>query len=335
MAVGTGVDSTMVVLANTINAFVQKAIEPVIFDQVLKHNPVLYRFWRKGPVLDGGASLIWPVLSNTKQYGGWYTGAGQLPHGVEDTIQPAEVLWKHVAEDVTIPRTDIIKARTPYAKVNLIKTKFDEALLTLRARISQALLDTAASPGNAGLALDSLPQAIDDGGVTSSYAGISHTATNSAGAYFWKPGLNNDGVLSTSTPATMTVLQDYYGRASDGDVQPTLCITTQAGFNYVWGQMQALQRFTQDDEMTKVGFENFKFNRAVVVVDRNLAAGSWLNVNEEWVDLVSHEEENFGVDPIIPGSPSERSINTKVVWSGNIRVKAIRYNSKIINASNF
>ena len=334
MAVGTGVDSTMVVLASTINATVQKYIEPTIFDVVLKHNPLLYRFWRKGPVLDGGASLIWPVMSSSKTYGGWYTGAGQLAHGVEDTIQPAEVLWKHVAEDVTIPRTDLLKARSAYAKVDLVKTKFDEALLNLRARVSQGLLDTAATVGTGGLAIDSLPQAIDDGGVTSTYAGISHTATNNQGAFFWKPGINNDGVLSASAPITMTIIQDYYGRASDGDVQPTLIVTTQAGYNYLWGQLQALQRFTRDDEMTKAGFENIKFNRSVVIVDRNVASGCMLFINEEWVDLVSHEEENWAIDPIIPGSPSERTLNTKIVWSGNLRVKAVRYNSKIINATN-
>jgi hypothetical protein len=330
MAVGTGVDSSMVVLTNTINAFVQKYIEPTIFDQVLKHNPVLYRFWRKGPVLDGGASLIWPILSNTKTYGGWYTGAGQLPHGVEDTIQPAEVLWRHVAEDVTIPRTDLLKARTPYAKVNLIKTKMDEALLNVRSRVSTALYTADAT----ALSLDNLLQAIDDGGVTTSYAGISHTATNSAGAFFWKPGLNQDGVLSTATPVTMTVLQDMYGRACDGDLQPTLMVTTQTGFNYIWGQLQAQQRYVQDDEMTKAGFEALRFNRAALVVDRNCPSGTVLFLNEEWVDLVSHEEENWAIDPIIPGTPSERTINTKIVWSGNLRVKTPRYCSKIINATN-
>ena len=35
-------------------------------------------------------------------------------------MAPAEVLWRHVAEDVTIPRTDLLKARTPYAKVDLV-----------------------------------------------------------------------------------------------------------------------------------------------------------------------------------------------------------------------
>lgn len=328
MAAGTGVDATMAVLASTLNSFVQKNIAPTVYDQVLKHNPVLYRFWRKGPVLDGGAALTWPALTSTKTKGGWYVGAANLPHGVEDTIQPAEVLWRHVAEDVTIPRTDLLKARTPYAKVDLVKTKFDEAILNERSRISAALYATA-SEGNS---LDHLFQAIDDGNDYPTYAGIAHSNA------FWKPGIAGDGRynLASSPFTTLTQIEQHvYGVACDGDEQPTLMVTTQLGWDFIWGQMQALQRYTRDDEMTKAGFEALKFNRAVLVVDRNTVANSLLAINENWVDLVSHEEENFAVDPILPGTPSERSINTKIVWTGNLRCKIIRFHSKAVNVSNF
>jgi hypothetical protein len=323
MAAGTGVDSTMAVLASTLNAFVQKNIAPTVFDEVLKHNPVLYRFWRKGPTLDGGAALTWPILTASKVKGGWYTGAQQLPHGVEDTMAPAEVLWRHVAEDVTLPRTDLLKARTPYAKVDLVKTKFDEALLNVRARISQALYATAAE----GNSLDHLFQAVDDATNYATYAGVSHSLA------YWKPGINGDGLMNgpanggAAALTTLAQVETLYGKACDGDEQPTLLITTQGGFDFIWGQMQALQRFTRDEEMTKAGFEALKFNRAVVVVDRNVPTGNGhiLLLNEKWVDLVSHEEENFAIDPVLPGTPSERSINTKVAWSGNVRCKIIRY----------
>jgi hypothetical protein len=318
----------MAVLSSTLNSFVVKYVEPTIFDQVLKHNPVLYRFHRKGPKIDGGASLIWPILTAAKTNGGWYTGAQELAHGVEDTIAPAEVLWRHVAEDVTIPRTDLLKARTPYAKVDLVKTKFDEAILNLRARISTALF-ASATEGNS---LDHLMQALDNPstpGTYSTYAGIAHSNT------YWKVGIAGDGVINKGGSGALSDIQDAYGRASDGDMQPTLVIATQAGYNYLWGQLQALQRYARDDEMTKSGFESIKFNRAVVVVDRNLPSQNMLFLNEDFVDLVSHEEENFVIDPIIPGTPSERSISTKVVWSGNLRVKSLRFQSRIYGATNW
>lgn len=346
MPVGTGVDATMAVLSSTLNAFVQKYIEPTIFDQVLKHTPVLYRFWRKGPVIDGGAALTWPILKAKKTTGGWYSGAQQLPHGVADTIEPAEVNWRHIAEDVSIPRTDLLKARTPYAKVDLIKTKFDEAILLLRQRISAGLFHNIdpASKTPTSLGIDHLFMAIDAGGATvngtvnidgtaipvqvagfASYAGIAHTNT------YWQGNVTNQGGAVTA----LSQLQSLYGKASDGDEQPTLCVTTQAGFDFIWSQVQAQQRFVRDEEMTKAGFEAFKFNRAVVVVDRLLPDNTLLFLNEAWVDLVSHEEENFAVDPILPGTPSERTINTKIVWSGNLRSKILRYHAKLIGATNF
>src|SRR5262249_51718345 len=153
-------------------------------------------------------------------------------------------------------------------------------LLNLRGRISAACYATAAE----GNSLDHLFQAIDEGTDFTTYAGIAHSNT------FWKPGIAADGVWRPAGAAT-TLLQietNVYGKAGDGDEQPSLMITTQAGYDFVWGQMQALQRLVRDDEMTKAGFEAFKFNRAVLVVDRNTTSQSILAINENWVDLVSH-----------------------------------------------
>ena len=330
------VDNALVVLANTVNAIVSRDIEPTVFDQVLKHNPFLYRFWRKGPKKQGGSVLTWPVLTAAKTNGAFYTGSGTLPHGSEDTIQSAQVEWRHAAEDVTVPRTDLLRAQGPLAKVDLLKTKFDEAILNLRARLASASYTrpTLPSGGNDTLALDNLFEAIDDGTtsgtVAATYAGISHTNA------YWKPGVTGLGMVNIGgAVSALGTLQTQYSEASDGDEQPTVTATTAKGFDFYWGQMQALQRYTTDEEMTKAGFENLKHNRAVVIVDRNMPAGCMLWINEAWVDLVSHEDENFVIDPIIPGTQDQRVLNTKIAWSGNWRVKIPRYQSKLIGATNF
>ncbi len=334
MALGTGVDSTMAVLVSTLNATVIPYIEGTVYDEVYLHNPVLYRFHRKGKTVGGGSKLLWPIVKLAKTKGGWYTGAGQLPHGVEDTVDEAEVLWRHAAEDVTIPRTDLLKARGIYAKVELTKLKFDEAVMSIRSRISQALYATT---DPAGLSLDHLFQAIDDGNDFATYAGIAHSNS------FWKAGITGAGRIDINgAVVSLSTIEQAYSEASDGDEQPTLGIMTAKAEQFIWGQLQALQRYVRDEEMTKAGFEAFKFNRAVMVTDRNMPTtltaaneGKLLFINERWVDLVSHEEENFAVDPILPGTPSERSINTKIAWSGNVRVKSPRYCSKLVRVSNF
>lgn len=331
MPVGLGVDSTMAQMVNTLNSYLLKNVEPTIFDQVMLHNPLLYRLWKKGPVIDGGAALTWSAMTGKKTNVGFYTGSGNIPHGVEDTKQPAEVVWRHAAVDVTLAATDISIAKSPHAKVDFVKSEFDTAILSLRALLSTSLYATDPS----GIGIDHLLQAIDDGSNFASYAGISHTATNSSGQFFWKPGINSDGVFAAGGAATLTNVQDVYGRASDGDQQPTLCVCNQPAYNFIWGQLQAKQIFERDEEMTKAGFESFRFNRAAVVVDRNLPAQTWLNLNEEWIDLVSLESENFTVDPIQFGTPSQRVMYTKIVWGGNLRVKIVRYQSKITGATNF
>jgi hypothetical protein len=327
MAVGLGVGSdTLVVLTSSFNSFVRKDVAPLVYDQVLKHNPVLYRFWRKGPKIDGGASLLWTVMTSTKSKTGWYTGAQQLAHGVEDTRQPAEVNWCHTYADVTIPRTDLLKATTKASVIDLFKTIIDEAILTVRANVSAALYASDSS----GLSLDHLLKICDTGTNYNIYANINRTTYTS-----WKAGIAGDGYYDkTATAATLADFQDVYGRCCDGDEQPTLMIMKQAGYNFLWGQLEALQRYTRDDEMTKAGFESLKFNRATCVVDRNLTTQCVLFINEDFVDLVSLEGDNFVVNPILPGTPSELSINTKITWSGNLRGKAPRYCGQLRTTGN-
>lgn len=88
--------------------------------------------------------------------------------------------------------------------------------------------------------------------------------------------------------------------------------------------------------MVQAGFEeSFRFNRAVVVVDRRVPANEMIFLNEKWFDLVTHEQEDFIVDPIIPGTPSERTLNTKLAWTGNMRFLVLRFMSRLVGATNF
>ena len=326
MATGNAVDSTMVTIVNTINSIAQKDIKPMVYDQVLKANPVLYRFWKKGPRISGGPALIWPVMRDAKANAGWYTGAGQLSHGIEDTTQPAEVLWRHCYSDITIPKTDMLKAGSSHAVIDLTKFVIDQAVLSVRQQISQALFNTYPN------GLDGFNVAIIDSGT---YAGISHTATNSAGNYFWKPGINQDGYSGTSVARTLSDIIDFHSRATDGNESPTLGITTQAAFSYLQGQLQAQINYYPDEEMAKVGFEAFKYLNMTVVVDRNTQAGDFYFINENYAELVSLEGDDFVIDPFIPGTSSERTINSKVFWSGNLRVYSPRYHSRIDGATNW
>jgi hypothetical protein len=324
MAVGLAVDSNMVSLVSTLNSWLQKNIDENVYDQIFKRSAILYRFYKKGKMLDGGAAITWPVLRTQKVYGGWYTGAQQLSHGQEDTVEPAEIVWRHLYEDITIPRTDIIKASSKKSAVNLVRFKFDEALLNCRDRLAASFFTTTT------LALDHLRMAIDDGTDFTSYAGIAHSNS------WWKPGINGDGRFNVGGVATLSDIEDCYNRATDGDEEPSLMIVTPAAQKFLWSQLQAQQRFQSDDEMARAGFRQaFKFNNASVVVDRRCPANEMIFVNEQWTDLITHEKEDWIIDPIIPGTPSERSLNTKICWTGNLQVRSIRYNSRIVGATNF
>ncbi|MEM2615607.1 MAG: phage major capsid protein [Thermoplasmatales archaeon] len=336
MPIGTGADASMVELVGFFNSAVLKQLEKAVYDQVMKNAAVLYRFWRKGPKIDGGMAMVWPIIITEKRYGTWYFGAQELPHGQEDTMAPAELRWKWIAEDVTIAITDLKMASSPYAQLDIIKTKFDEAVMNLRQRITRGLFNRAYSyEGSEDKQIDGFMKAIDAGGSEITYNGIkvagwSEYAGVSRSNTYWQSAV----VDKNSGNVSLADIQNLYGMCSDGNETPTLGIVRQEGFNFLWGQVQALQRYVRDEEMAQIGFETIRFNNAVIIVDNWCPPGTLLFVNERWVDLVTLAGENFNIDPIIYGTPSQRVLTTKVTWAGNLRVKIPKMNGKIIRAAN-
>ena len=86
-------------------------------------------------------------------------------------------------------------------------------------------------------------------------------------------GLN--AYTATLTTFTMAQLNTAYGNACWGSDHPDLIPVTQNGWNLIWQGTQPSTRYTNaDNDLAKVGFQNFQFNAADVVVDRYLPTGS-------------------------------------------------------------
>lgn len=86
-------------------------------------------------------------------------------------------------------------------------------------------------------------------------------------------GLN--AYTATLTTFTMAQLNTAYGNACWGSDHPDLLPVTQNGWNLIWQGTQPSMRYANtDNDLANVGFQNFKFNAADVVIDRYLPTGS-------------------------------------------------------------
>src|SRR5713101_1328634 len=188
-----------------------------------------------------------------------------LATDVTDSAQPAELQWRAYQQLCAIPILDAVLNQGPAGVVNLVRVKEEIAFGSLLMKLNRAAQRT--SPQNTSIDLDGVPLALAASGT---YAGITIQNTASTG-FVWKCGGGNgptnaasDTVwqVAGSPVVTLAGMQQEYGRCSFGNEEPTLVVTTQAGWNAYWALRVNNQRFIDDEETTRAGFRNLMFNRA-------------------------------------------------------------------------
>jgi hypothetical protein len=86
-------------------------------------------------------------------------------------------------------------------------------------------------------------------------------------------GLN--AYQATLATFTLAQLNTAYGNACWGSDHPDIIPVTQNGWNLIWQGTQPSMRYSNtDNDLANIGFQNFKFNSADVVIDRYLPSGS-------------------------------------------------------------
>lgn len=118
-----------------------------------------------------------------------------------------------------------------------------------------------------------LPEALNDN-VTQSWDGNTYstygtiTRGGSVGTVLNSPPTNVNGSIEYPT------MEEIYGDASFGAIEPNLGVTTAKGYSYIKEHFQTQQRFN-DTQDPKIGFRGLKFNDATLIKSR-YAPGSYL-----------------------------------------------------------
>jgi hypothetical protein len=271
----------MALTYDQISAITEKYFLPKLVDNVFRSNALTERLLRKGKMeVTGGERILQPVLyaqSNTQ----WFSGAETLNTSDVDQITSLEFLWKQLQTPVSITRIDELKNSGDSAKLNFVKEKMKAAEISIR----QALGDGVFNAGTDGSQIVGLRAAVSASG---SYGGIDRTANTWLAAQ----------VDSTTTTFSISALQTIVGQATiDSDV-PTLHVTTQAIFNRYFNSLQPQQRF-MDSDTAKAGFKSLMFSGAPVLVDHKCPTNYLFALNEDYIKLCIHKDENFRLRPFM------------------------------------
>lgn len=160
---------------------------------------------------------------------------------------------------------------------------------------------------------------------SSSYGGISISDLPD-----WAAKIEDNS--GTARAVTMALLQRVDGLCTEETDTPTFLTCKQAIYDQIWSLYQPHQRL-HNAQMAKLGFSNvLDFNGKPIITDSHNADGEILFINENYVQLAIHKEENLRSETI-ERLETSASMLARIFWAGNLVCSNRRYQGKLKDLS--
>lgn len=284
-------------LTSAISSLTNRYLIPKLVDNIFDSNVLMRRAKSKGwyDTIDGGTTIDQPLVYAQTTAAGWYSGSQTLSTDDNQQITQATWDWKQAYANVTITHIDELINSGSNAIINHLKSKVQLAEKTLKDIFATSLF----GDGTTGIQGIKLICA-----ATGTHGGLAK-ATYS----WWQANVD-----STTTVLTPAALQALIGDCTIDSDRPTVIVTTQDLFDDLYNAFQPQQRFADEDTL-KAGFTNIIVNGIPVIVDSHCDSGYLYLLNEGYISIKAHKNENFRFDGFV--KPVNQNIKTaKIYWAG-------------------
>jgi hypothetical protein len=281
-----------------ISAITEKAFVKKLADNFFDSNPLTMRLKKKSlEMMDGGTKIVQPLGYANVTASGWYSGAETLNTTDNETITSAEYDWKQHYANITISRIDELKNSGDKAILNFVKEKVKISEKTMSDNLGTGIY----SAGTDAKSIVGLRSIV---GTANTVGGISQ------GSYSWWQAQ----VDAATTTLTIAAMQTLFNSCTVDNDHPSVITTTRAIYNLYYALLHPQQRFT-DAETAKGGFQNLMFNGAPVIADSKCPSGHMFFLNESYLHLYVHKDENFRFEAF--QKPINQNIKVaKIFWAG-------------------
>jgi hypothetical protein len=294
----------MALTYSDLSAIAQNAIDKTLTNNVYSSTPILKRFSDKCKKLSGGLQIQVPVVSASATSGGYYSDIDTLTISKTENLSAAVYNWKQAYEAVRVSRLDLAKTSGDVGKLDLIASKIKVAEDSLSDRLSSGIFSDGT--GSSGKEITGFEAMIS---ATSTYGGIAPADMASWVAQV----LGNSG---TPRALSLALIQKLDGACTDGKQSPSLFVSQQNVYDEAYNLFTAFQRI-ESEEMGKLGFKSLMLNGKPLVVDANMKAGSIFALNEEFVHMFVHKDNDMRKEHHASLETTD-SMLTKIFWMGNV-----------------
>lgn len=286
-----------------------------ITDNAYNSNVLLRRLKPRKRMVNGGVSIVYPLIKGDQNAGGFYLGQTQLNTTQTDQEGLVEYRWQNCYEPIQLTRDEErANSGDDHKIIDLVGEKMERSELAIQKRLEQALSTPVAGANN----LIDL-EAMVATGTLGTVAGATDTfwqATVTASGSFAAQGLTD---MSTAT----------YAVASDADTdRPTLYLTNKTIYQAFEQTRLPLERITAGQGTYAAGSESLVYKGQPVTYGNFIGSGLMFGLNLAYIDLVVDTETDFVMTPfVVPVNQTSKV--AFILWRGNLCTFNRRRNFKL------
>jgi len=255
-------------------------------------------------MIDGGGSIVEPLIESEQDEGGFYLGADVLNNTQQNTLTLVEYQWQNAYEPINITRDEERQNSGEIHKIlPLLGTKTLLSEKAIDKRLDQAL----STPVGAANKLNDL-ETIVNTGTLGSIAGGTDT--------FWQATVTASGAFATQGITDMTTAF-YAVSGSSMEENPTHFLTNKTIFQKYEQTRLPLERISNGDLTANAGFRNLTFKGIPVIYGNQIATGLLFGLNMNYIILVVDSATDFITTEFI--TPTNQTVKVAyILWRGNL-----------------
>ncbi len=277
-------------------------------DNVYQSNAVLQMLSQAKEHVDGGLSIVQPVMVTKQDDGGFYLGADVLNNTQKNFANQVEFLWQNSYEPIQLTRDEERQNSGNEHKIlSLIGSKTMSSQKAIADRLEQAL----SAPLSAANNLLDL-QTMCDTGTYGSLSGSSTTA--------WQATKTTSGAFAAQGLADMTTATYLVSGSANND-NPTHYLTNKTIFQKFEQTRLPLERISQSGSgagsTASAGFTNLVFKGKPVIYGNYVASGIMLGLNMNYIHLTVDSITDLITTDFM--SPINQTVRVAyILWRGQL-----------------
>lgn len=269
--------------------------------------------------IDGGGSIVEPLMEKDQNQGGFYLGDDPLATTSTNTQTMVEYQWQNAYEPIQITRDEErANSGSQHKILNLMATKMQSAEKAIARRVEQALSQPV---GAANKLIDM--ETLVNTGTLGSIAGATDT--------FWQSTVTTSGVFATQGLTDMTT--SYYAVSSSASQDtPNFIITTKTVFQKYEQTRTPLERISNGNLAANAGFKSLTFKGEPIVYGNYVRTGLMFMLNLNYVKLYVDSATDFIVTDF--KEPVNQTAKVAfILWRGNMGTNNRRRLTKLTTIS--